>query len=74
MPVQLPFGLDRALRLVRVDFPPRHRQPPAGLLVTATVLSLAGSLGADALLVTIGERVFPATRATVTSSSPTTPS
>lgn len=62
MPVQLPFGLDRALRLVRVDFAPRHRQPPAGLLVTAAVLSLAGSLGADALLVAIGERVFPSTR------------
>jgi hypothetical protein len=62
LPVQLPFGLDRALRLVRVDFAPRHRQPPAGLLVTATVLSLAGSLGADALLVAISERVFPSTR------------
>jgi hypothetical protein len=62
LPVQLPFGLDRALRLVRVDFAPRHRQPPAGLLVTATVLSLAGSLGIDALLVAIGERVFPSTR------------
>ena len=62
MPVQLPFGLDRALRLVRVDFAPRHRQPPTGLLVTAAVLSLAGSLGADALLVAISERVFPSTR------------
>jgi hypothetical protein len=31
-------------------------------VVLATVLSIAGSLGADALLVTIGQAIFPATK------------
>ncbi len=31
-------------------------------MVLATVLSIAGSLGADALLVTIGQAIFPATK------------
>jgi bacteriorhodopsin len=48
--------------LVRVDFAPRHRQPSAGRLVLATIASIAGSLAADALLVVIGEAVFPATK------------
>lgn len=38
------------------------RQPSPARLVLATALSLAGSLGADALLVAVGEAVFPSTR------------
>ena len=48
--------------LVRVDFAPRHRPPSAGRLAAATILSIAGSLAADALLVLIGEAVFPGTK------------
>ena len=47
--------------LVRVDLAPRHRQP-SGRLVLATIASVAGSLAADALLVVIGEAIFPATK------------
>jgi hypothetical protein len=54
--------LDRALALCRVDFAPPHRQPSAARLAAATVLSLAGSLAADAALVAIGTRVFPSTQ------------
>jgi hypothetical protein len=60
--VQLPTPVDRALRLFHVDFAPAHRQPSAGSVIAATVASLAGSLLADAILVVIAQRVFPATR------------
>ncbi len=59
---RLPPLLDRALRLVRVDFSPAHRQPSAARVVAASVISVAGSLAADAVLVAIGTAVFPATR------------
>jgi hypothetical protein len=59
---QLPRPLARALRLVRVDFAPACRQPSAGRLLAATLASVAGSLAADALLVVIGQAVFPSTR------------
>jgi hypothetical protein len=48
--------------LARLDFNPQHRQPSAVRLVLATIASLAGSITADALLVVIGQAVFPATR------------
>jgi hypothetical protein len=48
--------------LARLDFAPRHRQPSPGRLVLATIVSVAGSLAADALLVVIGEAIFPRTR------------
>jgi hypothetical protein len=51
-----------ALGLVRVDFAPAHRQPSAGRVAAATVLSVGGSLLADALLVAIGTAVFPSTK------------
>ena len=54
--------LNQLASLVRLDFSPRHRQPPAGRLAAATILSIAGSLAADAILVVIGEAVFPGTR------------
>jgi hypothetical protein len=54
--------LRQATSLARLDFSPRHRPPSAIRVVLATVASIAGSLAADALLVVIGEHLFPATR------------
>jgi hypothetical protein len=54
--------VDRALGVARLDFAPAHRQPSALRVGGATVASLAGSLGADALLVLLGTAVFPSTR------------
>ena len=62
MPTQLPQPIDRALRLVRIDFAPAHRQPSAVSVLAATIASVAGSLGVDALLVVAGQAVFPSTR------------
>ena len=46
----------------RIDFRPAHAQPKSSRLVLATVIAIAGSLGADAILVAIGQAVFPGTR------------
>jgi hypothetical protein len=54
-----PYG---ALAWTGLDFRPAHRQPAWPLVVLATIISLAGSLAADALLVAIGTRVFPSTK------------
>jgi len=62
LPVQLPRPVDRLLRLFKVDFTPAHPQPSAVSVGVATVASVAGSLAVDALLVVIGQAVFPATR------------
>jgi hypothetical protein len=62
LPTQLPQPIDRALRLFRVDFAPAHRQPTAVRVLVATIASIAGSLAADALLVVIGQAVFPSTK------------
>jgi hypothetical protein len=62
LPVQLSQPIDRALRVFRVDFASAHRQPSAGRVLAATIASVAGSLAADALLVVIGQAVFPSTR------------
>lgn len=48
--------------LARVDFSPEHRQPPASRVLLAAVTAIAGSLAADAILVAIGEAVFPGTQ------------
>jgi hypothetical protein len=49
------------LEIVKIDFAPRHKQPaPTGILV-ASIIAVAASLAADAILVAIGTRVFPAT-------------
>ena len=61
MAAELPPVLARALDLVHVDLAPTHRHPTAGRMAIATAVSVAGSLGADALLVVIGERVFTST-------------
>ncbi len=62
MPAELPPLLDRGLSLARVDFAPAHRQPSGLRVVVASVLSVAGSLAADALLVALGTAVFPSTK------------
>jgi hypothetical protein len=62
LPVQLPPAISRVLRLFHVDFAPARRPPSAVAVVAATIVSIVGSLAADALLVTIGQAVFPSTR------------
>ena len=54
--------LERALGWARIDFSPPHRPSAWWRVALATVLSVAGSLAADALLVFIGTRVFPSTK------------
>jgi hypothetical protein len=54
--------LCRSLDLVKVDFAPTHRQPSSVGVLLATVVSLVGSLAADAALVAIGEAAFPSTK------------
>ncbi|MFI5287596.1 MAG: hypothetical protein ACHQ4F_14935, partial [Candidatus Dormibacteria bacterium] len=53
--------IDRTLALARVDWAPSHRQPTIARLASATMVAIAGSLAADALLVAIGTHVFPTT-------------
>jgi len=54
-----PAGL---MSMARLDLGPSHGQPSAGRVLLATLASIAGSLAADALLVVIGQAVFPSTR------------
>jgi hypothetical protein len=54
--------LEPIASLARLDFSPQHRQPPASRVLLATVAAIAGSLAADAILVAIGEAVFPGTK------------
>ncbi len=54
--------LDRALAFAKVDFAPQDRQPLPGRVVLATVGSIVGCLAGDALLVVIGEALFPSTK------------
>ena len=58
----LPAGVKQVLEIAKVDFAPGHEQPRWGWLALATVLSIAGSLIADALLVRLGTAVFPSTK------------
>jgi hypothetical protein len=58
----VPDVVDRVLSWARVDFRPRHQPPEWWRVALATVLSIAGSLLADAALVWIGERMFPVTK------------
>ena len=54
--------LTQLASLARVDFRQRNRQPLMSRLIVATVAAVVGSLAADALLVVIGQAVFPGTR------------
>jgi hypothetical protein len=62
MPAEVPSSLGRALGLMRVDWAPAHRQPSSLQVAIATIVSVAGSLAADAILVVIGEAIFPSTK------------
>jgi hypothetical protein len=54
--------LSQAASLVHLDFSPQHRHPRAVRVLLATVASVVCSLAADALLVLIGEAIFPGTK------------
>ena len=54
--------VEQALAWARIDFRPSHRPPEWWRVAVATVLSVVLSLAADAALVAIGTRVFPATK------------
>jgi hypothetical protein len=53
---------DRSLDLAKVDFAPAHDQPGGFRVAAATLVSLVGSLLADAALVAICTAAFPSTR------------
>jgi hypothetical protein len=55
-------ALDQGMSLLRLDFAPTHHRPGTVRVVLATILSIAGSLLADAALVAIGTKVFPSTK------------
>ena len=55
-------GIVPVLELVRVDFAPSARPPSALRVVVALVISVAGSLAADALLVAACTALFPSTK------------
>ena len=59
---RLPAPIADALGFVRVDFPSEPALPRPNRLAFATVVSLVGSLGADAFLVSLGTRVFASTK------------
>src|SRR5271156_7033840 len=54
--------LETIASLARLDFSPQHRQPPVGRVLLATGTAIVGSLAADAILVAIGEAIFPRTQ------------
>lgn len=58
-----PFSaLARVLSFLKIDFPTQRTRPGAGRWISASILAIAGSLAADALLVAIGTAIFPATK------------
>jgi len=62
LPEQTPVLVRRGLTLLRFDPDPPHRQPSLLRVALATIASIAGSLGADAILVAIGTTIFPTTK------------
>jgi hypothetical protein len=54
--------LQKALDLVHLDFAPNHRQPSNGQVVLATLVSIFGSLLADAILVVLAQALWPSTK------------
>ena len=57
-----PDVTQRVLAWARIDFSPAHRPPQWWRVALATVLAIALSLAADAALVAIGTKAFPATK------------
>ena len=62
MASRLPAPLERVLELFHIDFAPTHRQPSSVRVAVATVVSVVGSLLADAALVAIATAAFPSTK------------
>jgi len=54
--------IDRYIEKARIGLEPTHRQPAFPRVIVAMVLSIVGSLLADALLVVVGTSVFPSTK------------
>jgi hypothetical protein len=50
------------MQLARIEFWPTHRQPTAARVLVASVVSVIGSLIADAVLVAFGEAAWPGTK------------
>jgi hypothetical protein len=57
-----PDVTERVLAWGHIDLSPSHQPPAWWRVALATVLSVAGSLAVDALLVFIGTRLFPSTK------------
>jgi hypothetical protein len=57
-----PDVTERIMSWARIDFSPPHQPPVWWRVALTTVLSVAGSLAADAALVAIATRLFPATK------------
>src|SRR5580658_4423957 len=54
--------IGRTAAILHLDFRPEHGQPTPSRLALASIVSVVGSLVADALLVALGTRVFPSTK------------
>jgi hypothetical protein len=54
--------LEEIASLARIDLAPPHSQPLADRVLLAIVAAIGGSLAADAILVAVGEAVFPGTK------------
>ncbi len=54
--------LNQLAAIARIDLRPPHAQPRISQVVLATLAAVAGSLVADALLVVIGQAIFPSTK------------
>lgn len=54
--------LTKAVSLAKLDFNPPHRLPSMPRIVIATLVSIGGSLAADAVIVALGEAVWPKTK------------
>ncbi len=59
---QPPTEIEPLLSSVRVDFPSDRRPPSAIRMLVATIVALAGSLAADAVLIAVGTVIFPSTK------------
>jgi hypothetical protein len=54
--------LNQLAAIARIDLRPPHAQPRISRVVLATLAAVAGSLVVDALLVVIGQAIFPSTK------------
>jgi hypothetical protein len=52
----------KAIAMARLDLVPEHRQPAAWRVVLAAVAAIVASVLADAVVVALGELIFPATK------------